>query len=663
MPALPRRTIRNAVAVTGILSLTALAPPASALPAAPSYGAPPTQAAVVAGDRDAKVRALQQRLVRQVRGGRPGPHGPNPVLSLVPDSARQDWGGWRQATRSRALEAKSERRAAAVEPANPLVVREDEPRGTRGGNDTLASAQLVGGFGTTAGRNPAAGVRGRLSPAQLAPGSVQAIPAGKEDNGTFAKAIDTGISAKRAGITTTGRIGDAATPDDADFYKMTLRAGQMVDVTMRRTSGRLEPTMFLVDGQGNFVDFSDEEFGSDTSTLATTVRTAGDYYLIASAWTTIYLDTGEVVRPDGAYSMRITARAGDRDVYAVQARAGDVLGVSVGDAAGYVSVFDSAGTEVHGSGQDASYIYPEQNPLPGGGAAATDHVVRRSGTHYVEITSGDGVYEAELEVYRYGGAARRQTQTIFLDMDGQRLNTGIFYGRGVTRLSPMRSFLGRWGLPRSAEKGLTERIRATVQENLVADLRKAGLSNSVDVRVVTSMESPELYGRPGVTRVIVGGTIEESGVYTIGIAQSIDPGNYDREETGLLLLDSLSEPGNKQEAPYSLNSYIGRGSNRAAFIGRALGNVVSHEVGHMIGNWHVDETNAQANIMDAGGNFPLLFGVGRDGLGGTADDPDVDLGPDRFNIWEGFTGIEDTLSRSVWAMSSRARTTPAGVRR
>jgi hypothetical protein len=76
-------------------------------------------------------------------------------------------------------------------------------------------------------------------------------------------------------------------------------------------------------------------------------------------------------------------------------------------------------------------------------------------------------------------------------------------------------------------------------------------------------------------------------------------------------------------------------------------------VGHVIGNWHVDEENAHANLMDAGGNFALLFGVGPDGIGGTRDDRDVDFGKDRFSPWEGFTGIEDTLARSAWAMSRK----------
>ena len=38
---------------------------------------------------------------------------------------------------------------------------------------------------------------------------------------------------------------------------------------------------------------------------------------------------------------------------------------------------------------------------------------------------------------------------MFLDFDGERVNTGVFGGFGVVTLSPLQSFLGRWGLPNS----------------------------------------------------------------------------------------------------------------------------------------------------------------------------------------------------------------------
>ena len=78
----------------------------------------------------------------------------------------------------------------------------------------------------------------------------------------------------------------------------------------------------------------------------------------------------------------------------------------------------------------------------------------------------------------------------------------------------------------------------------------------------------------------------------------------------------------------SLNTYITPASQKIQFIGRAMGNVVSHEMGHMLGNYHTDTFNAIPNLMDSGGNFPGLFGVGPDNIGGTADDVDYDFGDD-----------------------------------
>jgi len=602
---------------------------------------------------------LRQRAVRYVRAGTSGPIGPNPALALVPRPEKLDWAGWQRVVQSGKLSAdRAEQRArgrVAVGAApKARVVDENEPAGTRGSNDTLRRAQSLGGFGTRARQDRAVRVRGRLSPALLP--KVEKIAPNTEDDGSMERAGDTGVSRLRDGFETTGAIGDApngpdgAAREDADFYKLHVKAGEMVQARVERTSGNLRSLVDLIDSRGNLVRFG--AFDETSSWLDAMVRSTGDYYLVVQGGGTFDVDTGEVRVTTGGYRVSGTARPGDRDVYAVDLQAGDVLGGSVSGSAALLSIFDTKGVEVHGSPQDVSFLYPSTSPLPGGGNAATEHVARTSGRHYVEVTSGSGAYDALLEVYRYGGASRKQTQTIFLDFDGQRLNTGIFGGRGVTTLSPMRSFLGKWGLSRASERALADRITATVQENLDTDLRAAGISRWVDVKVASSLRAPDTFGKPGVTRVVVGGTIRESGVQTIGIAQSIDPGNFDREETALVLLDALSEPGGKNTG-YSVNSYLTRRSNRLAFVGRAIGNVVAHEVGHMIGNWHVENSNTTADLMDSGGNFPLLFGVGRDGIGGTKDDVDVDFGHDRFSIQEGFTGIEDTRARSAWGMSSK----------
>ena len=89
---------------------------------------------------------------------------------------------------------------------------------------------------------------------------------------------------------------------------------------------------------------------------------------------------------------------------------------------------------------------------------------------------------------------------------------------------------------------LIDRIVATVKENIRTDLKQQGLNDKVDVKILNSRDNPDQFGKPNVSRVIVGGTIEQSGISTIGIASSIDPGNFEGEDQALVLLDVLSGP-------------------------------------------------------------------------------------------------------------------------
>jgi hypothetical protein len=353
---------------------------------------------------------------------------------------------------------------------------------------------------------------------------------------------------------------------------------------------------------------------------------------------------------EGAYHLTVTVTTPDRDFYAVFLNPGDVLGGSISGGAADVVVRRPDGRVAMGSGQDASALYPARSPLPGGGHAVIGYVAEERGWYAVSTSTGADDYELTLEAYRPGteSAAAGATQTVYLDFDGARLNTNIFGGPGVRTLSPLSAFMSRWGLPAGVEDELVDEVVTTVKENLRRDLRRRGLNPDVAIRVLSSQDSPDPFGAPDVTRVVVGGTINESGLDTIGIAQSIDTGNFGHEESALVLLDLLSSPAGEAGDP-SLNTYLRPGSHRLAFVGRALGNVVSHEAGHLAGSWHVDQFDTAANIMDQGGNFPALFGVGPDGVGGTTDDTDVDFGEDDFNPVEGFTGIEDTLNASAWA--------------
>src|SRR5882724_11593324 len=65
---------------------------------------------------------------------------PNPYLSWLPDQSQVDYAAWRER-----MAARSATRRSTVDSSAP-VVRELEPPGTLGGNDTLAQAEPVRRF-------------------------------------------------------------------------------------------------------------------------------------------------------------------------------------------------------------------------------------------------------------------------------------------------------------------------------------------------------------------------------------------------------------------------------------------------------------------------------------------------------------------------------------
>lgn len=597
-------------------------------------------------------------------GGKSGvPAGPNPYLALVPDASVLDFAGWQTYLKARGAEraaALAQQRSQAALPP-PLVVDEQEPDGLNGANDTPATAQPIRQFGTPPKRSGAR-ILGTLTPDVV---EFTPVPRSAEDNGSIPLARPTRIGTLHDGIATSGIIGDgphgsaAGGTGDFDFYLLTAAAGDTVNVDIDTPTGELDSTVAVYNSAGEILALNDDSDGLD-SALSVRVPSAGRYYVLVTGFFVLPDDpkdptSGTGAGSEGPYDVRISLADPDLDFYSVRLRKGDVIGASVAGAATGIAIYDPAPLRenVHGSTQDTTFILPPASPLPGGGNAVTEHVVDQDGWHYVLIEGGSGRYDVTVEAYRPALEAQGGVQTVFLDFDGQRVNTGIWGGPGVRELSPLRSFLGRWRLTNAALNPLIDGIVERVRENVQRDAIARGGNPNFAVRILNSRDHADPFGQPNVSRVIVGGTIAESGIPTIGIAQSIDPGNFETEESALLLLDVLSEPA-APDALASLNTYLRPGSNRIGFIAQGIGNIAAHEVGHYLGSFHVDPTNGVPNVMDAGGtaeSFPSLFGVGPDGIGGTADDIDVDFGEDVYSPFEGFTGMEDTLTRTAFGLS------------
>jgi hypothetical protein len=316
------------------------------------------------------------------------PAGPNPFLALLPDASKADYSGWaaylkKQASAKAAARLKAlagTPAAAAKAAAAAIVVDEDEPDGTRGSNDDPASAQLIKGFGTGAAQSPAIRVLGSLDPETVTP--VTRAP-NAEDDGSITLAGDTGIGVVRSAIVTNAVIGDgphgsaAGGTNDFDFYKLQATAGQVVKVQTATPTGALDTLVALYRPDGTVVASNDDSGGGFDSLMQYKVPASGTFYAIVAAYSGLPADpfdpaSGDGGASEGPYTVTISAASDDSDFFAVKLKAGDVLGASVKGSPAYLTVYDTTPREVHGSDQDASFIYPMASPLPGGGTAATD---------------------------------------------------------------------------------------------------------------------------------------------------------------------------------------------------------------------------------------------------------------------------------------------------
>jgi hypothetical protein len=591
------------------------------------------------------------------------PVGPNPFLSFLPAGATPDYSAWSRWLR---LQAKGKR--ASLPPADPtrlIATGESEPNGTQ------ATADPVAGFGSGAGDDPAADVTGALGAA--APPAI--IGPFAEDDGAIPLASATGLT-NGASVKASGAIGDGphgsggTGTGDFDFFSISgLSAGDqiVIDVDTPLPFGDLDPFVAVWNSAGNLLAFNDDDSVSYDSYLAFTVPAAGTYYVSIGAYLSpMPLDpfdpaSGTGFASEGTYDVTLGVNALDADFFAIALEAGDVIaGNLVGALGSKVTLYDPGGGERIGSLQDVTFIEP--GPFPGGGAAAFAYVVESTGSHAVRVNGPSGPYTLELRVFR--PELERQlagaVQTLFVDFDGATLDPTIFGGGpSSATLSPLSSFLAGWGLAPGDESDLIDGILAVIEENLSTDMRVLGLNGNFDVSnipgdfdvvLLNSRDHADPFGDPHVSRLVIGGTIPELGISTIGIAQSIDPGNFATSETGVVLLDLLSGPAFD---PNSLNQFgLAGTATKIDLVAAGLGNIAAHEAGHFFANFHTDQFDATSNVMDQGGNLPGTVGVGGDLTLGTIDDVDVDFGDDAYVPSEGFTGVENTLNAVAFGLST-----------
>jgi hypothetical protein len=592
--------------------------------------------------------------------------GPSPYLSFTPDRDPSEVVLWRALAQTIAA-----RQADLRQRPDSATYTEREPAGVSGRNDTVATGERVAGVGP----GP------RESSTVLIRGSLRAVPdpvvvgTAIEDDGSIDLANSV-FGARNAAVRWAGRIGDGphAATGDADFFALgQVGRGETILIATDTTGVRrpVDTVVALWSSSGELIEVNDDSGGTLDSYLEVNAPAADTYFVSVTGCCNVPDDpfdpaSGQGETGTGRYEVdfRIGGPGGlgDTDVYLVDLDPGDIVVAAAGGSAAQIELIDPRGRKVMGSAQNASFAYPATSPLRHAGAIGIDHVVGTEGRHAV-IVSGraGGRYRLQLQVLRPGptGARNDRTQVLFLDFDGAVLDTRPLGGSDAAAIvSPLSRWLGRWGLEPDTENAVIDATIASFREDLERDLSErgpngdrdiSGRGGDFDVVVLNSRDHPDPGGDPDVSRVIVGGSVDETGLQTIGIAESIDVGNFDRSETAIVLLDSLSA----RRGPNSLNS-ISRVARMpmTELVGRTLGTISAHEAGHFLGNWHTDPTNDLLEVMDAGGNIANFVGVGRDGRFGTRDDVDIDFAPDQFFPQEGFSGRSDPVTRTSFALST-----------
>ncbi|WP_188523008.1 PPC domain-containing protein [Isoptericola cucumis] len=495
-------------------------------------------------------------------------------------------------------------------------------------------------------------VDGSLSTEAIDP---EPIAPNDEDDGAIPLARDLRLGAERDGISTTGTIGDGphgsegTKTGDYDFYRLDASKGETLTVDLA-PGGELAANALLYDADGNLVVGAQDMTGDGAVHLSERITEPGAYYVaVGNHYPADPFDpaSGPAVITEGPYDLDITVHArgeADTDTFVVPLRQGDVLGTTVRGAARQVAIHELSGELVQASSTDPGVIYPDDSPLPRGGNATGNHVVEKSGLYLVSVADGSGDYELTVGAHRAPSTQRERPQTVLLDFSGPSFDNRIFGASavepGVRDISPMRDFLPRWGLEKSDERAVIEATTARVREMLRDEIPGS------QVRVVTSLEHPDLFGKPGVSRVIIGGDPEEAGIIpALGLSESVDPGNFARAETAIVMPGPMSG----DESPISLNHFLTDDSDRVRAVAQGLGNTTGHEIGHFLGSFHTDDDDEPTNVMNTG-NRLQFYAVGPDGVAGTVDDDHIAMRTSRYDPLQGISGIEDTIGRTSVAL-------------
>jgi hypothetical protein len=353
----------------------------------------------------------------------------------------------------------------------------------------------------------------------------------------------------------------------------------------------------------------------------------------------------------------------DVDYFAFDAVAGDVITVKLNSAATGipfdVSIVTAGDSPIIGSTlNQLGGISPPTSPLSDTTSpVAFAKVIPTTGRYYVRVSDGTQTYSLRLEARRPSIEAEPigTRQIVFVDFDGATISPGTFGLPVTTRIPSMIDTLVGFGFTPQDENALIDGVMAVIHNRFNTQLsafgangyyRQDGVPGAFDIEFRNSRDHADPWGLPNVSRLIVGGDEFDLGIPTRGIAESVDIGNFDREETGIVLPGVMF--------PEIVAIPRAPGLSLLSAMAAGLGQTGSHEIGHFIGARHQFNGNNVRTLMDSGGQEYGVsrLGTGVDGIWGTADDIDIGFGRDRYAIVEGLIGTVDHRATMAFGLST-----------
>ena len=356
---------------------------------------------------------------------------------------------------------------------------------------------------------------------------------------------------------------------------------------------------------------------------------------------------------------------GDTDFYSFDLNKGDIIDARLNSTAlttRVLALYSPTGQELMLATGDNLLAAPNSTtPRFTDGAVNLTYVVDAPGRYQLRVGDQIGSYALNLRGYRPRSEATPvgTIPILLLDFDGGLFNPQLINAPlNVGRLTPISNELGTIGLTAADTPRVIDEItnRVQVKFNRVGTTGTNGYffgtgnPGDFSVWVTNTKDHPELIGVPGVTRILVGANDATDFGFpagVLGVAQSVDVGNFDLSENAIVLvgqtlIDAAAGP-------------ISGTSTALQLFAELTAMVIAHEAGHTYGGVHQDPTNNVFGIMDQFYDPVISGGFGIDGIFGNADDTPLQFTKDAFAPTLGMIfggGVSDTIANMAFGLST-----------